>query len=72
MKNNKKINKKHSKNRNDSVLKSSHFDPFGSYTGASVDGEKPVQDQDDLWKNHHLGGFLLQLTIKKHLQACQK
>lgn len=48
MKNNKKINKKHSKNRNDSVLKSSHFDPFGSYTGASVDGEKPVQDQDDL------------------------
>lgn len=48
MKNNKKINKKHSKNRNDSALKSSHFDPFGSYTGASVDGEKPVQDQDDL------------------------
>ena len=29
-------------------LKPSKFDPFGSYTGKSVDKEKPVQDQDDL------------------------
>lgn len=29
-------------------LKPKNFDPFGSYTGKSVDGEKPVQDQDDL------------------------
>ena len=59
MKNNKKINEKSTKNKCLGSLKSSSFDPFGSYTGASFDGEKPVQDQDDLWKNHHLGGFLL-------------
>lgn len=29
-------------------LKPSKFDPFGSYTGLTKDGEKPVQDQDDL------------------------
>ncbi len=29
-------------------LKSSAFDPFGSYTGVSIDGSKPIQDQDDL------------------------
>jgi hypothetical protein len=26
----------------------SKTDPFGSYTGISEDGEKPVQDADDL------------------------
>ena len=64
MKNNKKIRKNKFQNNNDINLKSSKFDPFGSYTGVSADGEKPVQDQDDLWKNHHSGGFLLQMTIK--------
>lgn len=29
-------------------LKPSKFDPFGSYTGLTKDGENPVQDQDDL------------------------
>ena len=29
-------------------LKPSKFDPNGSYTGLTEDGEKPVQDQDDL------------------------
>ena len=48
MKNNKKIHKNKFKNNNDINLKSSKFDPFGSYTGVSADGEKPVQDQDDL------------------------
>ena len=48
MKNNKKINKKPLKNIANDSLKSSKFDPFGSYTGVSTDGEKPVQDQDDL------------------------
>ena len=26
----------------------SNFDPLGSYTGKGIDGEKPVQDADDL------------------------
>ena len=26
----------------------SYFDPNGSYTGKTIDGEKPVQDADDL------------------------
>jgi hypothetical protein len=26
----------------------SPFDPFGMYTGVSEDGQKPVQDADDL------------------------
>ena len=30
------------------VLKPKDFDPYGSYTGLTEDGEKPVQDQDDL------------------------
>lgn len=25
-----------------------HTDPFGSYTGLTKDGEKPIQDADDL------------------------
>lgn len=29
-------------------LKPSKFDPNGSYTGLTKNGEKPVQDQDDL------------------------
>lgn len=29
-------------------LSPSKFDPNGSYTGLEGDGEKPVQDQDDL------------------------
>lgn len=29
-------------------LKPSKFDPNGSYTGLTTDGERPVQDQDDL------------------------
>ena len=51
-----KNNQKNTKNNSKSVIKIekkvSKFDPFGSYTGLSIDGEKPVQDQDDLWKNH--------------------
>ena len=27
---------------------SSQFDPLGSYTGTTEDGEEPVQDADDL------------------------
>lgn len=30
------------------VLEPSKFDPNGSYTGLTKDGENPVQDQDDL------------------------
>lgn len=30
------------------TLKPSKFDPYGSYTGLTNDGEKPIQDQDDL------------------------
>jgi hypothetical protein len=30
------------------VFKSDEFDPQGSYTGNPSDGEKPVQDADDL------------------------
>jgi hypothetical protein len=26
----------------------SSFDPFGAYTGAPEDGQKPIQDADDL------------------------
>ena len=48
MKNNKKIDIKNLKNEIKNTTKSSKFDPFGSYTGNSVDGEMPVQDQDDL------------------------
>lgn len=47
-----KNNQKNTKNNLNSVIKTekrvSKFDPFGSYTGLSVDGERPVQDQDDL------------------------
>ena len=31
------------------IWRSKKFDPNGSYTGNSADGEKPIQDQDDLW-----------------------
>ena len=48
MKNTKKINEKKLKNQLKNNMKSSEFDPFGSYTGVPSDGEKPVQDQDDL------------------------
>jgi len=34
--------------RHISAFESSKTDPFGSYTGRSRDGEKPVQDADDL------------------------
>ena len=37
--------KKENKKRSSSY---SPFDPNGSYTGAAKDGEKPVQDSDDL------------------------
>ena len=37
--------KKENKKRSSSY---SPFDPSGSYTGAAKDGEKPVQDSDDL------------------------
>ena len=30
------------------AMRSSKFDPNGSYTGVCEHGEKPVQDQDDL------------------------
>jgi hypothetical protein len=47
-----KNNQKNIKNKIKNVVKNrnkgSKFDPFGSYTGVSVDGERPVQDQDDL------------------------
>ena len=33
---------------NGEEMKSSSYDPQGSYTGNPVDGEKPVQDADDL------------------------
>jgi hypothetical protein len=37
------------KNRRDLLtFEVSPADPFGSYTGRSKDGEKPVQDADDL------------------------
>ena len=29
-------------------LNSKEFDPYGSWTGKSIDGKRPVQDQDDL------------------------
>lgn len=29
-------------------LNPAKFDPNGSYTGLTIDGEMPVQDQDDL------------------------
>lgn len=45
IKNNKSKNNKIKENL---CLNSSKFDPFGSYTGVAKDGEKPVQDQDDL------------------------
>ena len=58
-----KNKQKNIKNKIENITKKdkrgSKFDPFGSYTGVSIDGDVPVQDQDDLWKNHHLGGFLL-------------
>lgn len=30
------------------ILQPNKFDPDGSYTGLTKNGEKPVQDQDDL------------------------
>ncbi len=48
MKNSKKINKNKFKNQLKNNMKSSDFDPLGSYTGVPSDGGKPVQDQDDL------------------------
>jgi len=30
------------------TFEASQTDPFGSYTGRSKDGERPVQDADDL------------------------
>lgn len=60
MKNKQKIKIKSSKKVVNDKVQASKFDPFGSYTGVPIDGGKPVQDQDDLWKYHHLGGFLLQ------------
>ena len=44
---------KNNKSKNNKIkgnlgLNPSKFDPFGSYTGVAKDGEKPVQDQDDL------------------------
>ena len=48
MKNNKKMKNNTSKSNKEARMKSSQFDPFGSYTGVPADGGKPVQDQDDL------------------------
>lgn len=42
----KKIEKIFKEIKND--LKPSKFDPNGSWTGLTKDGEKPLQDQDDL------------------------
>ena len=30
------------------TLQPEKFDPYGSYTGVSEDGKRPVQDADDL------------------------
>lgn len=48
MKNHKKISKNKLKIQLKNNMKSSEFDPFGSYTGVPSDGENLVQDQDDL------------------------
>ena len=47
-KNNKKIDEKSLINSIKNVLQPGKFDPYGSYTGLTENGEKPVQDQDDL------------------------
>ena len=47
-----KNKQKNIKNKIENITKKdkrgSKFDPFGSYTGVSIDGDVPVQDQDDL------------------------
>lgn len=51
-KNKRKNNKKSQSNSIEEVVKNTlqpeRFDPYGSYTGRAGDGEKPVQDADDL------------------------
>ena len=47
-KNKNKIQEKSIINSIKNVLKPGKFDPNGSYTGLTEDGEKPLQDQDDL------------------------
>lgn len=48
----KKIKNKYEKNNGENGIKNvfqpGRFDPFGSYTGLTENGEKPIQDQDDL------------------------
>lgn len=47
-KNIKKIDKKSLENSLEKIWSPKNLDPNGSYTGASFDGKKPVQDADDL------------------------
>ena len=47
-KNNKKIKNNSFAKKIKDVLQPRSFDPYGSYTGLTKDGEEPVQDQDDL------------------------
>ena len=32
------------------IWRSKKFDPNGSYTGNEINNNRPVQDQDDLWR----------------------
>mgnify|MGYP003533260811 CR=1 FL=1 len=48
MKNNKKIDFDSKFEEIKRFLQPNKFDPDGSYTGVTKNGEKPVQDQDDL------------------------